>query len=68
MVPLQIDSCPDLTNSPHGLYNIWNAASVILGFQLAAFTWRMSRERDMERADKPTWFPIPRWCETGGRR
>jgi hypothetical protein len=49
---------PDLNNSPYGLYNIWNAASVILGFQLVAFTWRMTRERDMNSRGKPTWFPF----------
>jgi hypothetical protein len=50
--------CPDLTNSAHSLYNIWNAASVILGFQLLAFSWRIQREAELQRQEKPTWLPV----------
>ena len=49
---------PNDSNSPYGLYNLWNAASVILGFQFTAFAWRMTREREIATKGGPTWFPF----------
>ena len=46
------------TNSPQSLYNLWNAASVVLGFQFVAFFWRMTQERKMESNNEPTWLPV----------
>lgn len=39
--------------------NIWTAAGVLLGFQLAAFQFRLKRELDMaDRQDFPVWLPF----------
>ncbi len=44
------------------LGNIWSAAAVLLGFQLAAFTWRLQRELTMESGGVETvWFPLADW-------
>lgn len=43
------------------LGGLWQAAAVLLGFQIAAFSWRISREFKMEDAGEPTWFPMPDW-------
>jgi hypothetical protein len=41
--------------------NIWQAAAVLLGFQLAAFTWRLQRELTMESEGETVWVPLADW-------
>jgi hypothetical protein len=40
------------------LADVWSAAAVLLGFQLAAFTWRLQRELKMAAAGEITWLPL----------
>lgn len=37
---------------------IWTTAAVLLGFQLAAFTWRLDRELRMASSGEVTWVPL----------
>jgi hypothetical protein len=42
------------------------AASVLVTLQAGALTWRIQRERDMEQANEPTWFPVADWLNLAG--
>jgi hypothetical protein len=37
---------------------LWSAAGVIAGFQVAAFTWRITREIRMADLDEVAWLPL----------
>ncbi|HEY7020753.1 MAG TPA: hypothetical protein VH349_06510 [Ktedonobacterales bacterium] len=39
------------------LSDLWTVAGIILGFQLAAFSWRISRELEMRAKRDITWLP-----------
>ena len=40
---------------------LWTIGTVLFGFQLAAFSWRISRELKMEAKNEPTWFTCADW-------
>jgi hypothetical protein len=42
------------------IYDVWVAAAVLIGFQLNAFTWRLSRELDLMRSHPKgkNWLPL----------
>jgi len=40
------------------LSEIWSAAGFLIGLQLAAFSWRMSREISMAERGEVTWLPL----------
>ena len=40
------------------LSHIWTAAAVLIGFQIAAFTWRINREITVEAEDERTWVTL----------
>lgn len=40
------------------LGEVWSAAAVLLGFQLAAFTLRLQRELAMTSRGEVTWLPL----------
>ena len=40
------------------LSDLWTAAAVLIGFQIAAFTWRINREIEMEGEDETTWVTL----------
>ena len=40
------------------LGEVWSAAAVLLGFQLAAFTWRLQRELTMGSQGQQQWLPL----------
>jgi hypothetical protein len=37
--------------------DVWTVSIVLLGFQVAAFTWRLGREISVGRDGDITWFP-----------
>ena len=37
---------------------LWSAAGVVAGFQIAAFTWRITREISMSDKGESTWLPL----------
>ncbi|MBU7037048.1 MAG: hypothetical protein HXS52_03880 [Theionarchaea archaeon] len=39
------------------LMDIWGVAGILMGFQIASFTWRISREVDVGERDYVTWLP-----------
>ncbi len=39
------------------LRDIWQAAAVLMGFQLAGFTWRLAREIEVAKAGAINWVP-----------
>jgi hypothetical protein len=40
------------------LKDIWTAAAVLMGFQLATVSWRLNREMDVQlRSGGPNWLP-----------
>lgn len=39
------------------LKDVWTAAAVLLGFQLAGFTWRLAREMDVAKEGGINWIP-----------
>lgn len=39
------------------LKDVWTAAAVLLGFQLAGFTWRLAREIDVAKEGGINWIP-----------
>lgn len=39
------------------LVDIWTAAGVLIGFQVASFTWRVSREIEVGQVGDLTWLP-----------
>jgi hypothetical protein len=39
------------------LGSLWTAAGVLIGFQVTALIWRMSREIDVGEDDRVTWLP-----------
>ena len=41
------------------LSQLWTAASVLAGFQVAALTWRIKRELEMEAEGETTWVTLP---------
>jgi hypothetical protein len=43
------------------LGTLWSAAGVIAGFQVAAFTWRITREVYMSDKGEPVWLPLADW-------
>lgn len=48
-------------NDQNGLSNLltlWRVAVVILGFQIGALTYRITREREFAAKDEDTWFPF----------
>jgi hypothetical protein len=47
------------TGSHPSLADVWVGASVVIGFQLAAFSWRMSREMTWDIPQR--WFPPADW-------
>ena len=38
--------------------SLWTVAAIVLGFQLAALSWRINREVDMESEGEPTWVTL----------
>ena len=40
------------------LSHLWTAAAVVAGFQLAAFSWRLNRELNMEMLGFKTWLTV----------
>lgn len=40
------------------LSHLWTAAAVVAGFQLAAFSWRLNRELNMEMLGYKTWLTV----------
>ena len=40
------------------LPDLWTAAAVVAGFQMASFSWRLKREIDMEMANQETWLTL----------
>ena len=40
------------------LFHVWTAGAVLVGFQIAAFTWRINREIAMEAEDERTWLTL----------
>ena len=38
------------------LSDLWSTATVLLGFQVAAFAWRINREITMEAKEERTWL------------
>lgn len=40
------------------LLQLWTAASVLAGFQIAALSWRVKREVQMELIRQPTWVTL----------
>ena len=43
---------------PVELPELWTAAAVVAGFQMASFSWRIKRELDMEIANQTTWLTL----------
>lgn len=39
------------------LSDLWTAAGVLLGFQITAFAWRISREVEMASQGETSWIP-----------
>jgi hypothetical protein len=39
------------------LKDLWTAAAVLMGFQLAAFVWRLNRETDVSKQGGANWMP-----------
>lgn len=37
--------------------DIWSAAGILIGFQVASFTWRVSREVEVGKTGDLTWLP-----------
>jgi hypothetical protein len=40
------------------LQTLWSAAGVVAGFQVAAFTWRITREIKMSDERESVWLPL----------
>ena len=40
------------------LSQLWTAATVLAGFQVAALAWRIKREVEMEEAEESTWATV----------
>jgi hypothetical protein len=40
------------------LGTLWSAAGVVAGFQIAAFTWRITREIKMSDEGESVWLPL----------
>ncbi len=40
------------------LQHIWTPAAALAGFQIAAVTWRIKREIEMEARDELTWITV----------
>jgi len=40
-----------------GVAELWSAAGVIAGFQIASFSWRIGREVAMAKEGERVWFP-----------
>lgn len=43
---------------PDTLLSLWQIAAIFAGFLLAAFSWRISREIEMERRRETTWVTL----------
>jgi hypothetical protein len=48
-----------MTIAQVNLNEIWTGAAVLMGFQLAAFVWRLNRETEVQKmhADNWNWMP-----------
>jgi len=43
------------------LADIWIAAGILMGFQIASFSWRVMREATVGDKQQPTWLPPADW-------
>jgi hypothetical protein len=51
-------ACTSMSTSEITLANVWSAAGVIVGFQVAAFTLRINREVAVRERRGQTWLPV----------
>jgi hypothetical protein len=44
-------------STPIEVKDLWTAGGILLGFQISAFSWRISQESKRAKEDDQVWLP-----------